>query len=219
MSLRLKSIDDLKSTIKSHGGLVMQNRFNVIFNPPTQALLNTNPRNLVNSFLAGGGLKSFINDPRDLSLLAVSTSIPGRQLQTGEHQTFREQKKYITNFIDEDVSMEFLITQDFYMKTIFDNWQKLAFDTNNYTVNYKKEYVADVIIQQIDKEKNLPLYGIKLINAFPVTIGALTLSNESADTVQRFSVTFAYDRFEVDDALGTLGEAAKSVADRIINII
>lgn len=219
MSLSLKSIDDLKSSIKSHGGLVMQNRFNVIFNPPTQALLNTNPRNLVNSFLAGGGLKSFINDPRDLSLLAVSTSIPGRQLQTGEHQTFREQKKYITNFIDEDVSMEFLITQDFYMKTIFDNWQKLAFDTNNYTVNYKKEYVADVIIQQIDKEKNLPLYGIKLINAFPVTIGALTLNNESADTVQRFSVTFAYDRFEVDDALGTLGEAAKSVADRIINII
>ena len=219
MSLRLKSIDDLKSSIKSHGGLVMQNRFNVIFNPPTQALLNTNPRNLVNSFLAGGGLKSFINDPRDLSLLAVSTSIPGRQLQTGEHQTFREQKKYITNFIDEDVSMEFLITQDFYMKTIFDNWQKLAFDTNNYTVNYKKEYVADVIIQQIDKEKNLPLYGVKLINAFPVTVGALTLNNESADTVQRFSVTFAYDRFEVDDALGTLGEAARSVADRVINII
>lgn len=219
MSLRLKSIDDLKSSIKSHGGLVMQNRFNVIFNPPTQALLNTNPRNLVNSFLAGGGLKSFINDPRDLSLLAVSTSIPGRQLQTGEHQTFREQKKYITNFIDEDVSMEFLITQDFYMKTIFDNWQKLAFDTNNYTVNYKKEYVADVIIQQIDKEKNLPLYGVKLINAFPVTVGALTLNNESADTAQRFSVTFAYDRFEVDDALGTLGEAARSVADRIINII
>ena len=219
MSLSLKSIDDLKSSIKSHGGLVMQNRFNVIFNPPTQALLNTNPRNLVNSFLAGGGLKSFINDPRDLSLLAVSTSIPGRQLQTAEHQTFREQKKYITNFIDEDVSMEFLITQDFYMKTIFDNWQKLAFDTNNYTVNYKKEYVADVIIQQIDKEKNLPLYGVKLINAFPVTVSALTLNNESADTVQRFSVTFAYDRFEVDDALGTLGEAAKSVADRIINII
>ena len=219
MSLRLKSIDDLKSSIKSHGGLVMQNRFNVIFNPPTQALLNTNPRNLVNSFLAGGSLKSFINDPRDLSLLAVSTSLPGRQLQTGEHQTFREQKKYITNFIDEDVSMEFLITQDFYMKTIFDNWQKLAFDTNNYTVNYKKEYVADVIIQQIDKEKNLPLYGVKLINAFPVTVGALTLNNESADTVQRFSVTFAYDRFEVDDALGTLGEAARSVADRVINII
>ena len=219
MSLSLKSIDDLKSSIKSHGGLVMQNRFNVIFNPPTQALLNTNPRNLVNSFLAGGGLKSFINDPRDLSLLAVSTSIPGRQLQTGEHQTFREQKKYITNFIDEDVSMEFLITQDFYMKTIFDNWQKLAFDINNYTVNYKKEYVADVIIQQIDKEKNLPLYGVKLINAFPVTVGALTLNNESADTVQRFSVTFAYDRFEVDDALGTLGEAARSVADRVINII
>jgi len=118
MSLNLKSIDDLKSSITSHGGLVMQNRFNVIFNPPTQALLNTNPANLVNSFLAGGGLKSFINDPRDLSLLAISSSIPGRQLQTAEHQTFRETKKYVTSFIDEDVTLEFLITQDFYIKTI-----------------------------------------------------------------------------------------------------
>ncbi len=219
MSLNLKSIDDLKSSITSHGGLVMQNRFNVIFNPPTQALLNTNPANLVNSFLAGGGLKSFINDPRDLSLLAISSSIPGRQLQTAEHQTFRETKKYVTSFIDEDVTLEFLITQDFYIKTIFDNWQKIVFNTDKYAANFKKEYVADVIIQQVDKEKNLPLYGVKLINAFPTTINALALSNESADTAQRFSVTLSYDRFEVDNALGTIGAAAKSVADRIINII
>ena len=215
----LKSIDDLKSSIKSHGGLVMQNRFNVIFNPPTQALLNTNPAGLVNSFLAGGGLKSFINDPRDLSLLAISTSLPGRQLVTAEHQTFREQKKYVQSFIDEDITMEFLVTQDFYIKTIFDNWQKIVFDTDKYAANFKKEYVADVIIQQVDKERNLPLYGVKLINAFPTSIGALSLSNESADTPQRFSVTLSYDRFEVDSALGTIGAAAKSVADRIINII
>ena len=215
----LKRIDDFKSAITNRGGLVMQNRFNVIFNPPTQSLLNTNPRSLVNSFLAGGGLKSFINDPRDLSLLAISTSIPGRQIQTAEHQTFKEQKKYVTGFIDEDVTMEFLITQDFYMKSIFDNWQNLVFDVNKYSVNFKKEFVSDVIIQQIDKDKNLPLYGVKLINAFPTTIGGLALSNESADTPQRLSVTFSYDKFEVQDALGTLGSAAKSVADRIINII
>tara|TARA_B100001093_G_scaffold520461_1_gene616242 strand:- start:7510 stop:8160 length:651 start_codon:yes stop_codon:yes gene_type:complete len=215
----LKSIDDLKSSIKNHGGVVMQNRFNVIFNPPTQSLLNTNPRSLVNSFLAGGGLKSFINDPRDLSLLAISTSIPGRQIQTAEYQTFKETKKYVTNFIDEDVTMEFIITQDFYMKTVFDNWQKLVFDVDKYAVNFKKEFVADIMIQQVDKEKNLPLYGVKLINAFPTSISGLALSNESADTLQRLSVTFSYDKFEVQDALGSLGSAAKSVADRIINII
>ena len=115
--------------------------------------------------------------------------------------------------------MEFIITQDFYMKTVFDNWQKLVFDVDKYAVNFKKEFVADIMIQQVDKEKNLPLYGVKLINAFPTSISGLALSNESADTLQRLSVTFSYDKFEVQDALGSLGSAAKSVADRIINII
>ena len=105
------------------------------------------------------------------------------------------------------------------MKSIFDSWQNLVFDVDKYAVNFKKEFVSDVIIQQVDKDKNLPLYGVKLINAFPTTIGGLALSNESADTPQRLSVTFSYDKFEVQDALGTLGSAAKSVADRIINII
>ncbi len=215
----LKSIDDLKGSIKKRGGLAMQNRFNVIFNPPSQSFLNTSGRSLVNTLIAGGSLKSLINDPREISLLAVQATLPGRQITTGEHQTYKETKKYVTNFIDEEVALEFHITQDFYMKTIFDNWQRIVFDTDKYRVNFKDEYTADVIIQQLDKDKNLPLYGVKLINAFPTTVAGVPLNNETENTTQRLNVTLSYDRFEVDDALGTLGEAAKSVADRVINII
>ena len=105
------------------------------------------------------------------------------------------------------------------MKTIFDNWQKLVFDTDKYRVNFKQEYTADVIIQQLDKEKNLPVYGVKLINAFPTTVAGVPLNNETENTTQKLNVTLSYDKFEIDDALGTLGEAARSVVDRVINII
>ena len=34
------SIDDLKAEINNRGGIARTNRFNVIFTPPTQALIN-----------------------------------------------------------------------------------------------------------------------------------------------------------------------------------
>ena len=59
------SIDDLKSTIQNHGGLAMQNRFNVIFTPPKLSLVNLNASTLLAGAISTGGLsiQNFINDP------------------------------------------------------------------------------------------------------------------------------------------------------------
>ena len=214
------SIDDLKSTIQNHGGLAMQNRFNVIFTPPKLSLVNLNASTLLAGVISGSSLslKNFINDPRDISLMCKSASLPGRQISTAEHSAHKEQHKYITGFIDEDVTCEFHITQDFFIRNMFDDWLKQIFDTETYSISYKSEHTCDVIIQQLNKE-NEPIYAVKLINAFPTTLGAMPLSNDAADTTQVMSVTFSYDKFE------TLGPAAgffagvKSAADRIINIL
>ena len=40
------NIDDLKSTVAKKGGLAPANRFNVIFTPPSQSLLNLNVENI-----------------------------------------------------------------------------------------------------------------------------------------------------------------------------
>ena len=159
--------------------------------------------------------------------------MPGRQIQTAEHQTFKETKKYITNFIDEDVTAEFHVTQDFYIKTLFDNWQNVCLNTNSYSVGFKSDYTTDVLIQQLAKGNNLPIYGVKLKNAFPTSLAAIPLNNESENIGQRFTVTFSYDRFEVDNALGsafnglkdslgrvnTVLDTARNVSDRLINIL
>lgn len=214
------SIDDLKSAIQNHGGLAMQNRFNVIFTPPKLTLANLNASTLIAGAVATGGLsiKNFINDPRDISLFCKSASIPGRQIQTAEYGAHKEQHKYITGFIDEDVTCEFHITQDFFIRNMFDDWLKICFDTETYSVSYKDEYTTDIIIQQLSKE-NKPIYAVKLKNAFPTSYAGMALSNESADTPQTLSVTFSYDKFETLNPIAGFASGIKSAADRIINIL
>ena len=214
------SIDDLKSTKQNHGGLAMQNRFNIIFTPPKLSLINLDASTLLAGLISGGGLslKNFINDPRDISMMCKSTSMPGRQISTAEHAAHKEQHKYITGYIDEDVTCEFHVTQDFFIRNMFDNWMAQVLDSETYTVSYKVDHVADVVIQQLDKQNN-PIYAVKLKNAFPTSYTGMTLSNEAADTPQTFSVTFSYDKFETLNPVAGFGSGIKSVADRIINIL
>ena len=102
MALYSSSIDDLKSTISKHGGMAHANRFAVIFTPPQMSLLNLNPTNLLGNFLSGSfSIKSLINDPRDISLLCKSASIPSRQIGTTDYQADRQTMKQPNNLADE----------------------------------------------------------------------------------------------------------------------
>jgi len=83
---------------------------------------------------------------------------------------------------------------------MFDKWGQSIVDLETYRVAYKKDIVTDVVIQQLNKQ-NIPIYGVKLENAFPTTIGGIALSNESADTPNKLTVTFSYDKFVVEDGL------------------
>ena len=77
------SVDDIKSLIAKKGGVARQNRFQVIFTPPSVSLLNLNPEVLVGSLVSGSfKVKNLLNDPRDISLLCMSAQLPGRQITT-----------------------------------------------------------------------------------------------------------------------------------------
>ena len=124
------SIDTLKSSISNHGGIAHPNRFNVIFTPPKMSLLNKNPTNLIGNLASGSlSLRNLINDPRDISILCKSVSLPGRTLSTFEHQHDRQQNKYPYTFIDEDVTMTFHLTNDYYMRNMLEQWQSGIFNT------------------------------------------------------------------------------------------
>ena len=210
------NIEDLKSTIAKKGGLAPSNRFNVIFAPPAVSLLNLNVENIIGSVISGNfNAGNLLNDPRDISILCKSVTLPGRTLSTFEHDHDRQQNKYPYTFIDEDVTMTFHLTNDYYMRNMLEQWQSGIFNTESYVTGFKNDYSVDVIIQQLN-QKNIPVYGVKLEKAYPVSYGSITLDNSQENAVNEMSVTFAYNKFVPEGPLSSTGSVIRSAIDSIL---
>lgn len=210
------SVDDIKSLLSKKGGVARQNRFQVIFTPPSVSLLNLNPEVLVGSLVSGSfKVKNLLNDPRDISLLCMSAQLPGRQITTTDYIAEKQTVPQVQSIIDEDVTLKFMLTNDYYMKIMFDNWVSGIVDLDKYRVGYKKDFAVDVVIQQLN-DKNIPVYGVRLENAFPTTVAAIELDNSSENTIQELSVTFSYDKYEPEGPVSSTLSALQSAVDLVI---
>ena len=207
------SIDSIKSVISKKGGLAPQNRFQVIFAPPAVSLLNLNPENIVASIISGGfSIQNLINDPRDISILCSKATLPGRTISTFDADMHVQQNKYPQTFIDEEVSMTFRLTNDYYIKNMFETWMSGIFDTESYRVGFKSDYSVDVVIQQLN-QKNIPVYGVRMEKCFPTNLSAVELDNAANDTMQEVTVTWAYDKYKPEGPISSTASALRSAAD------
>jgi len=196
------SIDTMKSTINRRGGIARGNRFAVYVSHPSKgmnSLLGYNPATLLSNLISGDGVNvgDFIQDPRDIFLLCQSCTIPGKRIMTTEatHNHHNTKKPY--SAATDEVTMTFLMTNDYYMKKYFDMWQEMIIDTSHehYKAFYKRDYCSDVTIQQLSSSNDVvPGYTVKLENAYPIQVGALELGN-GADGLMELSITWEYDNF------------------------
>jgi len=221
------SVDSLKSTIGNRGGLARGNRFAIYMSyPGGPGLLNTNPLSLLTNIANDGfNVHALVNDPRDIFLLCESVQIPGKRIVTMDqfHTHFSVKRPY-TKMTDE-VTCTFLLTNDYYIRKYFDNWQEQIVDSQNSPkIGYLGDYATDVIIQQISsKQEMIPGYQIKLINAFPLAVGAIELSNVQENSVLQVMITFAYDTWEstgiIDSAADLIGVGSNIVGNTIDQIL
>ena len=207
MSILGSEIDDLKSVFSKRQGPAYSNRFMLFMTPPSASLLNLDVNAAITGVLGGGlSLGGFINDPRDVSLLCESCTLPGRTVSTIDYQNVKQAVKVPYSFINEDVTFTFILTGDYYMRKMFDNWMNLVFDAENYQLKYKDTYTTDVRIAQVNKN-NIPVYTVQLHNAYPTGINAITLDNTAESTIQKVTVNMTYETFVVEG----LFDAAKGV--------
>lgn len=197
------SIDDLKAEINNRGGIGRTNRFNVFFTPPSQALINIDFDAILGSLLRGSFNKNqLLSDPRSLSLLCESASLPSKSITTKVFDySARYPEKRVQGYTDGDVSFSFLVTNDFYIKRMFDDWGNLIVSSKGYALGYKNDYTCDVVIQQLNQENDV-VYGVKLIDAFPSSIGAMQLT-QAPNGESKIEVTMTYDRFIPQDAISS----------------
>lgn len=161
------SINDFVSEIDKRDGLSRTNRFMVEF-----------------------GEK---NSP-SLRLLCESTSLPGKQIMTNEYSSVKKAEKIPYNYLVDDVTFVFHLTNDYYVKKYFDEWTYKII-SKNFRCSYHDEFTKEVRVWQMDT-KDEKVYGMKLMGAFPITMNSVELSNATDNSTQKLTVTLTYEDYE-----------------------
>lgn len=210
------SIDDLKAKISSHGGLAAQNRFGIIITPPTNAVLSY--ESVLEDAVRGNfSVSSIMKNSNDLSFFIESAQFPGKQINTLDNSLNRNSLKYPNGYVYEDVTLNFILPNDYFVKSLFDAWHNMIISKTRYRAGYRNDYTTDITLSQLDKN-NYPVYTVKLKNAFPTGVNSIDLDNTSESAYSRLSVTFTFEDIEDGNLLTTLIGQAKGFTSSIPNL-
>ena len=169
----MANVDEFKARLI--GGGARANLFKVIINnPPIGAGLNTE---LLSFTCKGAQLPGSV-------IAQIDVPFRGRQLKVAGDRTF---ENWTITAFNEDA-------QD--VRSAFESWMNsINQHVNNVGVKNPRDYQADLIVQQLDRQENVTKsYDIR--GAFPVNIGAIDLSYDSNDAIEEFTVEFAYQYWE-----------------------
>ena len=162
------SVDQLKGLASAKLGFARTNQFLVEL--PSEfasgGLLAT-LTSLVTSGSMGGG---------DLNLLCASATLPGKQVLVQERRIGMEYQKVANGYAVDDVSLTFLLTNDYYVKRYFDRWKDFIINEDRQIANYKNSYQAKVVIHQLSNSIPRTAFDIQ-IGSLPIGIDVTNFLN------------------------------------------
>lgn len=178
-----RSVDELLGTITLGRGVARNNQYRVIISPP-----------ILQDLTGVASLAFDMFAMKTIDTLCDSVTMPGRNISTTEYTVGAQTLKTPYTFINSEVSASFILTNDGLVREFFEAWMNNIFDPKNYVAYYKEQYTSDIIISQVD-QNGIPVYTVKLENAYPTNINEYTLSNAEENSATRIEVTFAYDNY------------------------
>ena len=189
-------LDEFLGLIHQEDSYARVARFEVVIQPP-RSVTRPEGMNAGSSLTLGELSKNGTN--RDISLKCNSISMPGRTVNQVEDNTLQGPARSIVTGIPTyaDIQAQFTMLningQD---RRFFEEWQNQAVSPGDFSVKYYDDYVGEVNIYLLN-EKNLRMYGIKLIEAFPKIIGDFALNGETKNQLATMDVTFSYRYWDV----------------------
>lgn len=175
-------VSDFINHFNKHSDFAKTSKFEVLISPP-----------------------SFIVDLQtyDLRFQCESTELPAYNLNTVENRQYGVGLPVAsTPAAFADITLTFICAGDMWEKKLFDRWMNSVIPINNYNPRYKDEYTTSKIeinqYTEVADEVNMKsqkIYSAILFNAFPVSVGALSL-NWADDGIHRLPVTFKYDYWQ-----------------------
>ena len=171
----MANIDDFKANLI--GGGARANQFRVTITPPPGIAIGLDVRRT--SFLVTAS-----NLPA-MTLAEIAIPFRGRSIYIAGDRSFDD--TWTTSFINDT---------DFMIRNAMERWSNGINDLAAGTgVIAPADYQSDLIVEHLDRDDTvLKSYIFK--SAWPTSISSIELTNEAADAMETFEVTWRYQHFE-----------------------
>lgn len=135
------------------------------------------------------------------TFLAKTSQLPGSQINSIPMYYFGRELKFAGNRSFADWSLTIINDEDFAIRNSIENWMNLI---NSHQSNVRNSgsvspssYSVDATVSQYGKtgSDNI-LKTYKFIGMFPIDLSPIDLDWGSNDTIEEYSVTFAYQYWE-----------------------
>ena len=189
----MKLATDLISAVNSHQGISKANKFVVKNMTIPDTLRNDHSDNL-----------------RDMNFFCDSTFFPGRNMATVEYRAGSVSEPFIhSNNFAETITLTFNLTNDMFIKKLFDEWQDYIMPLTNKErltrtniMRYPNEYRGSFDLVKLDSELKANSrgavinegYTVQILDAFPKQVDAMNVSFASQEAF-KLTVQMAFSRW------------------------
>ena len=191
----MKLATDLLSAINTHQGISKANKFVVKNMIIPDELKNDHSLNL-----------------RDMNFFCDSTFFPGRNMATVEYRAGSVSEPFIhSNNFAETITLTFNLTNDMFIKKLFDEWQDYIMPLTNKErltrtniMRYPNEYRGSFDLVKLDSELRSREtergavinegYTVQILDAFPKQVDAMNVSFASQEAF-KLTVQMAFSRW------------------------
>ena len=147
------------------------------------------------------------SDKEMRNMLCTAMNMPGKTIQTVDRQIGIQKTAVAVGHSMPNVTLTFYLTNTYSMKNYFDEWHQCVTsqDENGaMNVGYYRNYIKDIVLKQYTRNARRS-YEITLIDAYPVAVNQIELSNQPQSQIAEVTVEIAYRTFVTERTKSGLG--------------
>ena len=217
-ALAYGTLSEILGLGNSTDGMSRKNRYEVTLYPPTGARGSRGNTTNVFSKIMGDLLGD--GTVRATGLRCESISMPGRNMDsTPDTNIYGPEREIVTGYSFGDINAVFQCSSDMREKKYWETWQRLTYNPKTFDIGYYKDYVGTVDIHTLDEQEKRR-YGVRLVEAWPKTIGPQQLAYNDNNTYQTVDITIAYRYWiNLTDESSEPRSLGSRIAERAVNTV
>ena len=200
------AIQNFISSMNKSGGFARTSKYAVVITPPVSLRRLAAERNSTTSGPLGQSVDNGPANPnasnmqslhkqlgQQVNLHCNTVSMPGHDLQAQDQQHGSAPGRQIVTSHDYagTIAASFYLDSHMRERHFFEQWQKMAVNTNTHKANYYDDYIGSMEIFQLDGNGEIT-YGIKATEVYPTTIAGIEYAYANANQIATQAVQFQY---------------------------